>query len=117
MKGVVADKSFLFAIEVVKAARGLRRAKEFELSSQLLRSGTSVGANVAEAGYAQSKADFIAKLSIALKEAAETKYWIRLLQATGDVAPEEAATLTEQATELIRLLTASIKTTKQQQDP
>ncbi|NBU82544.1 MAG: four helix bundle protein, partial [Flavobacteriaceae bacterium] len=78
-KNVIKEKSFAFAIEIVSLYKILAERKEFVLSKQLLRSGTSIGANVRESEHAQSKADFIHKLSIALKEANETEYWIDLL--------------------------------------
>ena len=80
MDNVIESKSFSFAVRIVKLCRNLQSDnKEFVLSKQLLRSGTSIGANVAESQQAQSRADFISKLSIALKEAVETNYWLRLL--------------------------------------
>jgi four helix bundle protein len=81
-KNVIKEKSFLFAIEIVALYKTLTDQKEFVLSKQLLRSGTSIGANVREAEHAQSKADFIHKLSISLKEANETEYWLDLLYET-----------------------------------
>ena len=83
MNSIIEQKSFQFAVRIVNLCKHLRNAKkEHILSKQLLRSGTSIGANTAEAQQAQSKADFISKLSIALKETTETKYWLNLLQAT-----------------------------------
>ncbi len=83
MENLIEDKSFLFAVRIVHLHRHLRmEKKEYTLSQQLLRSGTSIGANIAEAQQAQSRLDFIAKLSISLKEASETAYWLRLLYAT-----------------------------------
>ena len=83
MEQVVQEKSFRFAIRIVNLCKFLRdEQKEYVLSKQLLRSGTSIGANVAEAQQAQSKADFVNKMNIALKEAYETNYWLRLLHAT-----------------------------------
>lgn len=82
------------------------------LSKQLLRSGTSIGANVCESVYAQSKADFISKMSIALKEAAETEYWIDLLQETEYVKVEQIADLKSELEEILKLLTSIIKTSK-----
>ncbi len=80
---ILLDKSFAFAIRVVKACKYLsEEKKEFVISKQFLRSGTSIGANCEEAVGGQSKADFVSKISIAYKEARETKYWIRLLYAT-----------------------------------
>ena len=83
MRSNIERKSFHFSVRIVKLCRYLQEEKkEYLLSKQLMRAGTSIGANVAEAEQAQSRADFIAKLSISLKEAAETNYWIRLLYAT-----------------------------------
>ena len=83
MRSNIERKSFHFSVRIVKLCRYLQEEKkEYLLSKQLMRAGTSISANVAEAEQAQSRADFIAKLSISLKEAAETNYWIRLLYAT-----------------------------------
>ena len=83
-ENILKDKSYAFAVRVVKAYRRIvHEQKEFVLSKQLLRSGTSVGANIAEANQAQSRADFISKLSISLKETVETEYWLCLLRDTG----------------------------------
>jgi len=80
---IIADKSFTFAIRIIKLYKWMCKEKrEFVLSKQILRSGTSVGANVAEALQGQSKRDFLMKMNIALKEASETKYWLRLLKET-----------------------------------
>ena len=80
---IVKDKAERFAIRIVKYSRYIRdKQREYSLADQLLRSGTSIGANLSEAEFAQSKADFIAKLSISLKEAAETKFWLKLLHET-----------------------------------
>ena len=82
MKGVLEEKSFQFAIRIVNLNRFLvDNKKEYVLSKQILRSGTSVGANISEAQFAQSKADFVSKMHISLKEASETRYWLRLLEA------------------------------------
>lgn len=111
----VADKSFQFAIRIVNLYRYLSsEKKEYVLSKQLLRSGTSIGANVAEAQEPQSRNDFIAKLYIALKEAAETKYWLRLLSATHYLSEKESGSMLNDCTELEKLLTAIIKTSKAQ---
>ena len=84
MANPVLDKSYLFSVRIVKACKYLRQSKnETVMSKQLLRSGTSIGANVSEAQEAQSSADFASKLNIALKESSETEYWIRLLHDTG----------------------------------
>lgn len=78
-ENIISDKSFNFALKIIALNQILLERKHFVISKQLLKSGTSIGANVAEAGAAQTKKDFIAKMSIASKEARETKYWLRLL--------------------------------------
>ena len=89
MDAIVEKKSFRFAVRIVKLCSYLQKEKkEYTLSKQLLRSGTSVGANITESQQAQSRLDFINKLSIALKEAAESNYWIRLLYATEYLSKE-----------------------------
>lgn len=108
----VKPKSYAFALEVVHAVRALQGHKEFVLSSQLLRAGTSIGANIEEANAAQSKREFIAKMSIASKEARETDYWIRLLRDAGYLAQPTAGDLAERCHELIRMLTAIVKTSQ-----
>lgn len=109
----IADKSFQFAIRIVRLYRHLCSEKqEYVLSKQLLRSGTSIGANVAEAQQPQSRNDFVAKLSIALKETTETKYWLRLLGATDYLTPKEAESMLSDCTELEKLLTTIIKTAR-----
>ena len=113
-KGPVFRKSFDFAADIIKAVRQLRQAGcERELLSQLLRSGTSIGANINEAQSAQSRKDFIAKMSIALKEARETEYWLRLLNVTESVSVEMAAGLLKKVDELIRLLVSIVKTMRE----
>ena len=110
----VEEKSFLFAIRIVKLYKYLTDTKrEYHLSKQLLRSGTSIGANIAEAQQAQSQADFISKLSFSLKEASETDYWLRLLNATVFLSDAEFLSIHGDCTELEKLLTAIIKTAKQ----
>ena len=107
-------KSFRFALRVVKLYQYLREnKKEFVLSKQLLRSGTSIGANIAEAEQAQSRLDFISKLSIALKEAAETDYWIRLLYGADYLSDSEYSSILADCKELEKMLTAIIKTTRE----
>lgn len=105
------EKSFDFALIIIEVYKNLtQNHKEYIMSKQLLRSGTSIGANVNEAIEAQSRADFINKLSITLKEARETEYWIRLLMASSYL--DHKHPIYEKAQELIRILTAIIKTTK-----
>ncbi len=111
---ILVDKSFLFAIRIVKLYKYLcDERKEYVLSKQLLRSGTSIGANINEAQEAQSKNDFISKLSISLKEARETNYWIKLLHETNYLSAKEAESILNDLTELIKLLVSIIKTTKE----
>ena len=113
MNSIIEQKSFQFAVRIVNLCKHLRNAKkEHILSKQLLRSGTSIGANTAEAQQAQSKADFISKLSIALKETTETKYWLRLLAAADYLTPKEADSMLADCTELEKLLTSIIKTAR-----
>ncbi len=113
MNNAIEEKSFHFAVRVVKLCKYLREdKKEFILSKQLMRSGTSIGANIIEAQQAQSRADFISKLNIALKEAVETNYWLRLLQATDYLTDSEFLSIIADCKELEKLLTAIIKTTR-----
>ena len=112
MDNIIEEKSFRFAVRIVKLSGYLRRErKEFVLSKQLMRSGTSIGANVAEAQQAQSRADFHAKLSIALKEASETQYWLTLLYRTAFLNDIEFDSLNNDIKEIIAILTAICKTT------
>ena len=115
MRETVADKSFQFAVRIVKLCAYLRKEKkEYTLSKQLLRSGTSIGANVAESQQAQSRADFNAKLNIALKEAVETNYWLRLMRSTDILTEPEFRSIIQDCRELEKMLTAIIKTTNEQ---
>ena len=108
---IVYEKSFDFAISIIKLAKELRRLNEYEIAGQVLRSGTSIGANIAEAKYAQSKNDFVSKMAIARKEASETLYWLELLVKV-DILPQETAKpLISNVFEIIRILTSIIKTT------
>lgn len=111
--GPLRDKSFAFALRVVKMARLLQQEQnEYVLSRQVLRSGTAIGALVREAEQAESRADFIHKLAIALKEANETEYWLMLLQKSGYISPSAGQSMLADVEELLKLLTASIKTAK-----
>lgn len=102
---LIRDKSYQFALEIVKVFKHLQNEKkEFVLSKQLLKSGTSIGANVEEAIGGQSKKDFFAKLSIAYKEARETHYWIRLLRDSDYLIAEKAEKLLTDCDELLRIL-------------
>ncbi len=109
----IVDKSKLFAIRIIKLYQFLKERKnERVLSQQLLRSGTSIGANVKEAVYGQSKSDFIAKMSIALKEASETQYWLELLVATNFLTLKQFDDINADCCELVRLLTKIVTTAK-----
>ncbi|WP_018612852.1 four helix bundle protein [Segetibacter koreensis] len=107
-------KSYEFAIRIVKLSQYLQtEQKEFVLSKQILRSGTAVGALIREAEYGQSKTDFIHKLTISLKEANETEYWISILKDTGYIDYKLYDNPVNDCKELLRLLITSIKTAKQ----
>lgn len=107
------DKSFAFAVRIVNLYKWLTEEKhEYVLSKQVLRSGTSIGANSREGRSAQSKLDYINKLSIALKEADETLYWLELLKETNFLKEEEFQSIHTDCEELVKILIASIKTSK-----
>jgi four helix bundle protein len=111
---IVADKSKAFAIRIVKLYKYLSSEKsEHVLSRQLLRSGTSIGANVKEAVYAQSRKDFISKMSIALKEAAETEYWLELLCEADYLTKGEFADIYRDCSEVRKILASIVKTSKE----
>lgn len=113
---IIENKSFHFAVRIVNLYKHLiNDKKEFIMSKQLLRCGTSIGANVAEAERGQTKADFYAKLSIALKEAHETYYWLRLLNTTEYLTEKEFVSIEKDIKEIIALLIAICKTTQQNQ--
>ena len=110
---ILKDKSYKFALRTVKLFQYLlNEKKEFVLSKQILRSGTSVGANIEEAYQGESKADFIHKLAIANKEAFETHYWLRLLRDSDFLEEKLANSLLDDCDELQRILVSSIKTAK-----
>lgn len=110
----IKDKSYAFAVRIIRCYQHLKEnKKEFVLSKQLLRSGTSIGANVREAQQAQSRKDFLSKMSIAMKEATETQYWLDLLMDTGYLDKEKTKTLYNECNQLCKMLTCIIKTTKQ----
>ena len=112
-ENLIAEKSFDFAIRVVNLYKHLAEdKKEFVLSKQVLRCGTSIGANVREAEKAQSNADFYTKLTIALKEANETLYWLRLMYATDFLTEKEFSSLETDAKELVAILVSITKTLK-----
>jgi len=110
---VVQEKSYAFAVRIVKLSRYLRDVKkEYVLSKQLLRSGTSIGANIEEAIGGQSEKDFFAKLTISYKEARESHYWIRLLTDTDYLSEDESQSLLKDTDELLKIIGSIQKTVK-----
>ncbi|RKY24301.1 MAG: four helix bundle protein [Planctomycetota bacterium] len=107
---VVKKKSYDFALKIVRLCSWLKDNKHFELANQLLRSGTSVGANVEEALAGRTRKDFFCKMSIASKEARETNYWLRLLTDTEILNRKKHQTLLDDSEELIKILTSIVKT-------
>jgi len=108
------DSAKAFALNVIRLVGMLQKKGETVMSKQLLRSGTSIGANIAEAQFAQSRADFTSKLSIALKEASETLYWLDLLVASGTIPDsDDSQSLMSDCSSLIRILIAAVKKSKQ----
>jgi four helix bundle protein len=113
-KSILKDKSYSFAIRIVKLSQLLQTdKKEFVLSRQILRSGTAIGALIREAEFGQSKADFIHKMSISLKEANETEYWLCILKDTNFIDQNLFESLHSECKELIAMLVSSVKTAKQ----
>ena len=114
MESIIDRKSKAFALRIIKLYKHLKEVdKEFILSKQILRSGTSIGANARERKNSQSKADFVNKLSIALKEADETQYWLELLYESGIINKDIFCSLNNDLKEIIAIITSSIKTAKQ----
>jgi four helix bundle protein len=112
-ESVLREKSYQFALRIVKLYQFIvSEKKEFVLSKQILRAGTSIGANVEEAGQAQSKSDFVHKLSIAQKESFETDYWLRLLRDSNYLTETQADSMLNDCRELQKLIISSIKTVK-----
>ncbi len=112
-ENIVKDKSFVFALRVVKLAKYLQdETKEYVLSKQVLRSGTAIGALVREAEHAESKSDFTHKMSIALKEANETLYWLELLHRSEYIEAQSFESIRTDSEELIKLLVSIVKTSK-----
>ncbi len=112
-KNIIGDKTYAFALLIISLYKELKKDKEFELSKQILHSGTSIGANVNEAISAVSKKDFVHKLSIALKEARETKYWLNLLKDSDYISHQRFKRTNSDCEELIKILSSIILTTKQ----
>jgi len=111
-KGMIREKSYAFALRIIDLYKELIRHNEYVLSKQLLKSGTSIGANVEEASAGQSRADFLSKMSIASKEARETQYWLRLIRDSKILDGSTLEGILAEAEELSRMLTAIVKTTK-----
>jgi len=109
-ESIVRQKSYDFALTIIKVCKHLKENQHFEIAQQLLRSGTSIGANVEEALAGQSRKDFFAKMSIASKEARESKYWLRLLKDSGISDTNEVQELLEKSDELVKILTSIVKT-------
>lgn len=110
---MIEEKTFSFAVKVVDVCDRLcKNKREYVLSKQLLRSGTSIGANVSEAEQAQSRPDFISKMSIALKETSETKYWIKLLTATNYLSDTESSSILADCIEIEKILVSIVKSSK-----
>ncbi len=113
-ENLLIDKSIVFAARIVKLHQQLiKNKKETIISKQIVRSGTSIGANINEANYGQSKADFISKMHIALKETAETEYWIKLLHMSEYIDDKMSNSLLDDCLEIKRILIASINTAKE----
>lgn len=114
-KNIIVDKSKAFAIRIIKLYQYLSAEKnEYVLSKQVLRSGTSIGANIKEAIRAQSKQDFIFKLNISLKEASETEYWLELLYETDYITETQFKSIISECIELIKILTSIINSSKKE---
>ena len=109
-ESIVRQKSYDFALKTIRICTRLKENRHFEIAQQLLRSGTSIGANVEEALAGQSRKDFFAKMSIASKEARESKYWLRLLKDSGISDTDEAQELLEKSEVLVKILTSIVKT-------
>lgn len=115
MDNVIENKSFQFAIRIVRLYKFLcEEKKEYILSKQLLRAGTSIGANVTESQQAQSKPDFVSKISIALKEASETKYWIKLLGTTEYLSENQTKSILDDCVEIEKILVTILTSAKNQ---
>jgi len=115
-ENLIRDEAFGFALQIMGLAKMLRQKKEYELSSQLWRAGTSIGANVEEAQAGQSRADFLAKMTIASKEAREALYWLRLADKGKIISAEEIAPVREQCERIVRILTAIVKSGRASKD-
>jgi four helix bundle protein len=106
---IIRDKSFVFALKIIHLSMTLKKENNFEIASQVLRSGTSIGANVEEAQAAQSKRDFVSKIAISSKEARETKYWLRLIKES-KISNNNIDELINECEDLVNILTRIVKT-------
>jgi len=111
-QNVIKTKSYRFALSIIGLYKELKEKNEYIISKQIIRSGTSIGANVEEAGAAQSRKDFISKMSIASKEARETHYWLRLLKDSNLCPGIDYTKITKDSEEIIKILTSIVKTSK-----
>jgi len=111
-ENIVVTKSYSFSLRIIKLFVFLKKNNEFDLSRQVLRSGTSIGANIEEAQGGQSKKDFISKISIAYKEARETHYWLRLLRDSDFIESKLAESLVTDCEELVKMLTSILNSSK-----
>lgn len=107
---LIQNKSYQFALRIIKLCLWLKESKHYELSSQLLRCGTSIGATVEEALAGHSKKDFLHKMNIATKEARETNYWLRLLKDAGILSDAKGKSIIDESSELVKILTSIVKT-------
>ena len=114
-ENVIVKKSFEFALKIIEFAETLESQRKFVFANQILKSGTSIGANIREAQNAESKADFIHKLGIAQKECDETTYWLELLKETDYLTDKEFESINSEATELLKMIRSAIITSKKKQ--
>ncbi len=113
MKNIIFEKSYAFAVRIVNLYKfQTAKKQEFILSKQIVRSGTSIGASVIEAEHAQSKADFLNKMNVALKEANETEYWLMLLKDTDYITAKQFKSIHPDCSEILKLLISIVKSTK-----
>jgi four helix bundle protein len=114
-QNIIKDKSYKFALDIINIYKQMLNQNEFILSKQLVRSGTSIGANVEEAAAAQTRKDFISKMSISSKEARETNYWLRLLRDSKLCEGIDFSSVIKSSEEIIAILTSIVKTTQNKQ--
>lgn len=110
---IIVDKSSNFSVRIIKLNKYLNSKGEFVISKQILRSGTSIGANVSEAIHAQSRADFLSKMNIALKEASETEYWINVLHKSKIINDKEYQSIYQDILSIKKILISIVKSTKE----